>query len=53
MRHWNMPVGAFEILAGIEEGLGVEGAFTVVLVGVSIVAGLLLANVAVPVRKEL
>ncbi|MCZ6837375.1 MAG: threonine/serine exporter family protein [Planctomycetota bacterium] len=32
---------------------GVESAFNVVLVGVSIVVGLLLANVAVPVRKEL
>ena len=32
---------------------GVEAAFNVIMVGVSIVAGLLLANVAVPIRKEL
>jgi uncharacterized membrane protein YjjP (DUF1212 family) len=44
---------SFESLLDHNVLSGVEGAFTMMLVGVSIVAGLLLANVAAPVRKEL
>lgn len=44
---------SIEALLGADATAGVQGVFTTLLVGASLVVGLLLANIAVPMKREL